>query len=122
MTEEEMLGVLRPVFTRAEAWQKLPPLMLETDVDWLTEQGCLIAVTTTDGQRLWPGFQFMLGWTRPAVSPLLWTFAAVGPDPWALAIWLNTPTDRLGGLSPAQSLDPVAAIQLANETAARWNE
>lgn len=84
----------------------------------------LLACETSDGQRVYPAWQFTPdGRTIPGITTVLRTLLAV-TDPWTAAIWLTTPSERLGNRSAIEVLkggyatEPVFAA--AREDATRW--
>lgn len=84
----------------------------------------VLACTTGDSQRVYPAWQFTTD-GRPLVGlPHVLRVLLQATDPWTAAIWLTTPTDRLGEGSAVDWLatrrDPAPVIEAAREDAARW--
>jgi hypothetical protein len=84
----------------------------------------LLACETGDGRRVYPAWQFTPdGRTIPGFTAVLQTMLAA-TDPWTAAIWLTTPSDRLGGRSAIDVLrsehDPEPVLVVARADATRW--
>ena len=83
----------------------------------------LLAPTTGSGQRVYPTWQFTDdGHTLPGLTDVL-TRLLTALDPWTVAIWLATPSERLGDASAIECLRTghVADVEAAAaEDSARW--
>lgn len=86
-------------------------------LDEQVRRGEIICLTTSDGKRVYPGFQF----DGPNLAPLPdldLVLDALDPhrrDPWGDATWLRETRPELDGRSPLQALrdgdpDPVTAL------------
>jgi hypothetical protein len=85
----------------------------------------LLAVTTSDGKTVYPAWQFDdAGQALPGMREVLEVFKDIPPNDWAVAVWLTTPDEMLGNLTPAQALRNMDAIdavrRIAMDVAARW--
>lgn len=84
----------------------------------------ILTCTTGDGQRVYPAWQFRSDGRALAGLPQVLQALLEATDPWTAAIWLTTPTDRLGEMSAVDWLttrrDPDPVIEAAREDAARW--
>lgn len=75
-------------------------------LDEQVRRGEIICLTTSDGKRVYPGFQF----DGPKLAPLpdlalvLDALDPHGRDPWGDAIWLRETRPELEGRSPVQAL------------------
>ncbi|QNE42597.1 DUF2384 domain-containing protein [Frigoribacterium sp. NBH87] len=75
-------------------------------VEDMVRDGEIICLITSDGDHLYPAFQFF----GPGLTPLpdlALVLAALDPrhiDSWGDAIWLREPRPELGGHSPAEAL------------------
>jgi hypothetical protein len=87
-----------------------------------TLRGTLLGVQTSEGQWIYPVFQFAGAQPRPDLADVLKVLRG-GPR-WSAAVWLRTAADELGGRSPEQWLasggdaDPV--LRLARLVAHQW--
>src|SRR5215472_10971631 len=66
-------------------------------------QGYLLALRTSDGEELYPAFQFDLRSTWPGMAEVLLVFRRYDVNPWTVASWFGSPNALLK-TSPAQSL------------------
>lgn len=89
-----------------------------TDLGRLVESHGVLSVETSDGERLFPVWQFTGGTVYPALRDVLHQFADVGVDGWTVAVWLTTPSvDLPGEASPRDWLlagrDPSPVVRAA---------
>jgi hypothetical protein len=85
----------------------------------------LLACPLEDGGNVYPTWQFRSnGTVVTGLQDVLPILSQGTNDSWQVALWFNTPSEKLGNVSPKDSLlngrrvGPV--IELATETAARW--
>lgn len=95
--------------------------------------GQLLALTTGDGQRLYPAWQFSPdGRPLTGLVDLLRVLNPAAADPWTVAVWLTRPVEELGNRSAVdvmRSLKPVGPrggewddlLAEAREDAHRWS-
>lgn len=86
----------------------------------------LLRLVTGDGVSVYPAWQFTpTGRTVPGLGPVLKALLPA-TDEWTVAIWLTTPSERLGGRPAVELLstgrpDLLGAVtSAANTDAARW--
>lgn len=92
----------------------------------------LLALTTGDGQRIYPAWQFTPD-GRPLVGlvDLLRVLSPAAADPWTVAVWLTRPVEEADGRTAVdvlRSLKPIGPrgaawenlIAEAREDASRW--
>ena len=86
----------------------------------------LLRLSTGDGQNVYPAWQFTpTGRTVPGLGPVL-KILLPATDEWTAAIWLTTPSERLGGRPAVELLstgrpDLLEAVTAAASTdASRW--
>lgn len=85
----------------------------------------ILACPLDDGGLVYPTWQFLdSGATIPALGEVLATLCGGTGDPWMAALWLQAPSDQLGGRCATawlrQGRDPHRVIELARQTAADW--
>lgn len=74
-------------------------------VDGLVRSSDVLLVGSSDGERLYPSFQFGAdGAPLPGLRIVLDALDPEREDPWGDAAWLNAPAEELGGTTPAQAL------------------
>lgn len=87
-----------------------------------TLRGTLLGVQTAEGQWIYPTFQ--LDGDRPRADLAGVLKVLRGGPRWSVAVWLRTPDERLGDLSPEQWLaagrDGEVVLGLAREVAHDW--
>lgn len=95
--------------------------------------GQLLALTTGDGQRVYPAWQFAPdGRPLTGLVDLLRVLNPAAADPWTVAVWLSRPVEELGNRSAVdvmRSLKPVgprgaewdALLAEATHDASRWS-
>ena len=92
-------------------------------IDEQVRRGDVLCVTTSDGHRLYPSFQFD-GPDGAALPGLARVLAALDPhrvDPWGDAFWVRASRPELGDRSPAQALrhgDADDVVALARQAGA----
>jgi hypothetical protein len=80
-----------------------------------TQAGTILSVETTEGDLLYPTFQFgPAGEAMPHLAEILMLLEPISDDAWDKAVWLNTPTTTFYGRTAADSLrDGAAELVLA---------
>jgi len=92
-------------------------------IDGQVRRGNVLCVTTSDGHRLYPSFQFdgPDGTPLPNLARVLAVLDPRRADVWGDAIWVREPRPELGDRSPAQALrdgDADDVIALARQAGA----
>jgi len=92
-------------------------------IDGQVRRGDVLYVTTSDGHRLYPSFQFEGpdGTLLPNLARVLAVLDPRRADVWGDAIWVREPRPELGDRSPAQALrhgDTDDVIALARQAGA----
>ena len=97
----------------------------EQAVTWLADSDSILAVHTSDGHTLYPGFQFDGHHVEAGVVEVLAIFRGKVSDGWAIADWLTTPAVSLDGLTPIEWIQAdrnrKTMLDDALDTAARWS-
>lgn len=87
-----------------------------------TARGTLLGVQTSEGQWIYPTFQFDGDQPRRDLTETL--KALRGGPRWSVAVWLRTADDELGASSPEQWLagggEQEAVVRLARHLAHEW--
>ncbi|MET7702708.1 hypothetical protein [Streptomyces sp. NPDC005485] len=85
----------------------------------------LLMVSTADGGRLFPAWQFTSRHPHSRVAKALAVFRDLQSSPWLVVQWATAPNPQLGGAAPVewlrsnQPLEPV--LEDARTYAARWS-
>lgn len=95
-------------------------------LDQRDQDGMLLSVTTSDGVRLYPAWQFAPdGRLVPGLPEVLTVLRAGTGSGWTIALWLVTPVLELDGKSAIQWLTEgraaVCVLELARRDAAAWS-
>ena len=85
----------------------------------------ILVVTTKDGTKLCPAFQFVNGKVEKPVSDLINTLLGGGMDSWSALYWLTTPLPECDNKTAIEALcagNGYSAIlnRLAREDVAHW--
>lgn len=94
------------------------------------QRRAILALTTGNGARVYPAWQFTPDGQPLAGLPEVLDELLSATDPWTAAVWLTTPVERLGGRTAievlrASQVDPRPAgeaRELAAEDARRWRQ
>ncbi|MEY9840680.1 hypothetical protein [Streptacidiphilus sp. EB103A] len=88
--------------------------------------GEALVVTTIEGVKLLPAWQFDGPRVHPHVAKILEIFHSVPVDQWMIVQWATAPDPQLGGTSAIQALheghDIEAVLADARRYAARWSQ
>lgn len=121
--ESHLADAVGPVCTTASVMKLLG--VSRQHVDGLRDRGTILALSTADGQLVYPAFQFDGSVISPTVQALLDIFRDINPDWWTVAAWMRRPREEWDGKSAVDllaanpmSLDQVMPI--ARAAAARW--
>ena len=80
----------------------------------------LLALTTGDGQRLYPAWQFAPdGRPLPGLVDLLRVLNPAAADSWTVALWLTRPVPELGNRS---AVDVMRSLRPVGPRGAEWDE
>jgi hypothetical protein len=96
-------------------------------LDRRSQNGALLSVTTSDGMRLYPAWQFTAegGSLVPGLHDVLTVLRGGSGDGWTIALWLVTPVVDLNGRSAIEWLKAGGAasrvLELARYDAAAWS-
>lgn len=85
----------------------------------------ILVVTTQNGTKLCPAFQFTNGSTEPTISSLVNILLSGGVDPWSVLYWLTTPLPDREGKTAVEAIyggggHSEGLKELAREDAALW--
>ena len=87
------------------------------------ERGTILAVTTSDGHRVYPAWQFTGSTVDPALTPAIQ--ALRNTDPWSAALWFVTPNPDLDEQTPlnwaTHQQSPDRLLTSAHHTAYEWH-
>lgn len=87
----------------------------------------LLRVTTSDGVKVFPSFQFKTSGLRSNLVPLLKVLPGSGADPWTVAYWLTAPQANFNDRTAVEIVDAGEDAQrilltLARDDAAAWHQ
>lgn len=85
----------------------------------------LLRVTTSDGVKVFPSFQFNAGGVRSNLVPLIEVLLGSDADPWTVAYWLTAPQAHFNDRTAVEVVDEGEGAQrkllaLARDDAAAW--
>jgi hypothetical protein len=120
---EPWIRVLGPLLDVEEA-RRVLHLKNAREVGALQTKGQLLALSSFDGQTLYPAFQLSpSGKPYPEVARVLEIFSGAVETPYTIASWFVSPQDLLNDKTPAAWLqeggDPTLLLEAARRTAWR---
>lgn len=85
----------------------------------------LLRVTTSDGVKVFPAFQFTATGVRSNLVPVIETLLNSGADPWTVAYWLTAPMNSFDGRTAVEVVGDGAdarrrLLMQAADDAASW--
>lgn len=86
----------------------------------------ILRVTTAEGQRLYPAFQFHQAEVPSQIAEVLQTLLSTGEDGWAVAYWMTAQLPQLEERTPAEVLvygsteDAATVRRMAEADASGW--
>lgn len=119
---EELTG---PFYDTAglQDWLDLSP----HDLDSRVREDSVLALTTGDGARVYPAWQWRADKTTvPHLAKVLTLLLTTARDPWTVALWMVSPVDWGDGRALpawkwlAEDHDPTPVLEQARADAARW--
>jgi hypothetical protein len=85
----------------------------------------VLACPLQDGGVVYPAWQFLPnGTTIPALAEVLSALSDGTDDAWMIALWMQAPSEHLGGARPSEWLrdggDPQQVLAMTRDVASRW--
>ncbi|HEX6900906.1 MAG TPA: hypothetical protein VF789_14375 [Thermoanaerobaculia bacterium] len=113
--------ILGPLFDIEQA-QALMGLDSQQDVRELARKGCILVLDGSNGQDLYPAFQFdPAGRPYPEMAQVIANFSEAVETPYTIASWFVSPQDLLDGEIPVVWLrsrkDPSRLLAAARRSA-----